>query len=81
MERAERKQLRRKGKNPKAVLGKDKQGQNVARKAVESSKRVEGGSISKKADNAKTNGLNGDAGAPDLRPAKKSGAHRNRSKK
>ncbi|KAF2738658.1 NOL1/NOP2/sun family putative RNA met [Polyplosphaeria fusca] len=82
MERAERNQLRRKGKNPKAEPRKDKQGQNGVDKDVETKTRSVDGESSKKADrSAKSNSLNGKVGAADVKPATRNGGRKGKSKK
>ncbi|KAF2107570.1 NOL1/NOP2/sun family-domain-containing protein [Lophiotrema nucula] len=83
MERAERAQLRRKGKNPKALLGKAKNGQNgnvVEKEKVNGS--GDGGSRPSKADrnaqSAKLNGASGQAGGAEPKPKKKTGGRKSK---
>jgi ribosomal RNA methyltransferase Nop2 len=88
IERAQRSELRRKGKNPKAVLGgaskKAKQGENEAGKDVEKKKdEAKSSGDSKKADRiaqaAKGNGVSGKAGGADVKPRKQNGARKSKS--
>lgn len=83
MERAERAQLRRRGKDPKAVLGKEmaKQGQNGASKKAEKSDAKSKGGLSKKAvSEAKANGASGKSSGAESKPLKKSGGRKGRAR-
>lgn len=80
MERLSKSQLRRKGRNPKADLGKARQGQTGARKEAEQKKANEsedGASVAKKANRsnqpAKVNGVGGKVGEAESKPSKKNG--------
>ncbi|KAJ4353683.1 rRNA (cytosine-C5-)-methyltransferase nop2 [Didymosphaeria variabile] len=75
MERAERAQMRRKGKNPNADPKAAKESQNGTSKATEkeSAKEVNGAKAKKADAGAKTNGGGGKVGGADSRPKKKSG--------
>lgn len=76
MERAERAQLRKKGKNPKAVLG-------DAKPAKQDKNDVNGGTGELKAkkpdSNAKVNGASGKRSGAESKPEKKSGARKSKA--
>lgn len=88
MERAQAKELRRKGKNPKAVLnGKTaEEGQNSAQKSEEKSKTKSNGeseSKTKKVDagakSPKSNGVSGKAGGAESKPRRTSGGRKGKA--
>ncbi|PSN59835.1 NOL1/NOP2/sun family putative RNA met [Corynespora cassiicola Philippines] len=87
MERAEQKQLRRKGKNPKAIPEKATKGQKengaVEKQAqAKASPDAKGGSSAKKGSTegqaAKANGAGGKVGGAELKPSKKSGKRKSK---